>query len=65
MYRHLTAGQRRQTQVIYRTGAGMMAREWFRSVGAALERAEFIQRVECVPVFIRHGQRGRAVRCVS
>ena len=61
--RHLTAGQRRPTSVVYRTGAGM-AREVFTRLEDAFLRAEFIQRAEGVPVCIKHGWRGRPVRCV-
>lgn len=52
--------------VLYRTGAGP-ARERFsrRSVGAALQRAEFIERVEGCRVYLQYGWNGPRVRAVS
>jgi hypothetical protein len=51
--------------VLYRTAAGV-ARERFtyRNLGAALQRAEFIERVEGCPVYFQHGRQGRLVRAV-
>ncbi len=52
--------------VVYRTGAGVVREKFSRArLGAALGRAEFIERVEMCAVFIRYGEHGRLVRCVS
>jgi hypothetical protein len=57
---------RRTLEVVYRTGAGWVRERFARSaLGAALGRAEFIERVECVPVFLKYPQSDRLVRCVS
>jgi len=58
--------RRRGVILVYRTGAGRV-QEWFsRSrLGAALQRAEFIERVEGTPVFLGYPHSSRLVRCVS
>jgi hypothetical protein len=52
--------------VLYRTTGGP-ARERFsrRRVGAALQRAEFIERVEGCRVYLQYGWNGPKVRAVS
>jgi hypothetical protein len=52
--------------VVYRTGAGLVREQFNRArIGAALFRAEFLERVEACPVYIQHGYRGKLVRAVS
>lgn len=60
--RHL----RRTLEVVYRTGAGLIREEFSRaSLGAALMRAEFVERVENVPVYLKYPESNRLIRCVS
>jgi len=58
--------RRRGVILVYRTPAGR-TREFFpRSrLGAALQRAEFIERVENTPVYLGYPHSSRLVRCVS
>lgn len=58
--------RRRGVILVYQSPAGRV-REWFpRSrLGAALQRAEFIERVEDVPVYLGFPHSSRLVRCVS
>ena len=53
--------------VVYRSaGAGLVREQFNRArIGAALFRAEFLERVEACPVYIQHGYRGKLVRAVS
>jgi len=53
--------------VVYRTTGAGLARERFsrRRVGAALQRAEFIERIEGCRVYIQYGWNGPRVRAVS
>ena len=56
----------RSFEVVYRTAAGCVRERFSRaSLGAALLRAEFIERVENVPVYLKHPRSDRLVRCVS
>lgn len=57
---------RRSLEVVYRTGAGWVRERFSRArLGAALMRAEFVERVENVPVFLKYPGSKRLVRCVS
>jgi hypothetical protein len=57
---------RRTLEVVYRTGAGVIREEFTRaSLGAALMRAEFVERVENVPVYLKFPGSNRLIRCVS
>ena len=53
--------------VVYRSaGAGLVRERFSRArIGAALLRAEFIEKAEQCRVFIQHGYRGRLIPCVS
>jgi len=58
--------RRRGVILVYRTSVGT-AREWYArsQLGAALQRAEFIERVENTTVFLTYPGSSRLVRCVS
>jgi hypothetical protein len=57
---------RRTLQVVYRTGAGVVRETFHRAnIGAALMRAEFVERVEGCPVFLKYPHSDRLVRAVS
>jgi hypothetical protein len=59
-------GLQHTIQVVYQTGAGWAHEEFSRaSFGAALMRAEFVERVECVPVYLKYPGSNRLVRCAS
>jgi hypothetical protein len=61
-----TGAKRDPLFVVYRTAAGLIREQFSRAAtGAAFLRAEFVERVENVPVFIQYGYQGRMVRCVS
>lgn len=53
--------------VVYRSaGAGLVRERFSRArIGAALLRAEFIERAEQCHVYLQHGHRGRLIPCVS
>lgn len=56
----------RVVYVVYRTGAGRVREAFSRArIGAALMRAEFLERVEDCPVYIQHGRHGKLIRAVS
>jgi hypothetical protein len=58
--------RRRGVILVYRTGAGRVQEYFSRSrLGAALQRAEFIERVENTPVYLTYPHSSRLVRCVS
>ena len=57
---------RSSLEVVYRTAAGCVRERFSRaSLGAALLRAEFIERVENVPVYLKYPHSDRLIRCVS
>ncbi len=58
--------RRRGVILVYQTPTGRR-REWFSrsQLGAALQRAEFIERVEATPVYLTYPHSSRLVRCVS
>jgi hypothetical protein len=56
---------RRTLQVVYQSGAGWVREEFSRTrIGAALMRAEFVERVENCPVYLKFPHSKRLVRCV-
>lgn len=58
--------RRRGVILVYQTPNGR-TREYFSRarLGAALQRAEFIERVENTPVYLTYPHSNRLVRCVS
>ena len=58
--------RRRGVILVYQTSVGR-TREYFSRarLGAALQRAEFIERVENTPVYLTYPHSNRLVRCVS
>ena len=58
--------KRRGVILVYRTPNGRQQEYFSRArLGAALQRAEFIERVENTPVYLTYPHSNRLVRCVS
>ena len=59
------SARRRTLEVVYQDGAGWVRERFNRAqIGAAFMRAEFIQRVENCPVYLKYPHSRRLVRCV-
>ena len=64
--RKQTARQTASLYVVYRTAAGVVREQFrLRNIGAAFMRAEFVERVEGCPVFLKYPNSDRLVRAVS